>query len=103
MKAVLSVVLAVTCVAAARADWKDVKRGMDAPAVMRAIGAPLLQNKARAIAQTWTYDAGGFVLFEGGRAVYWEPSKPAKPTPSKPTLEAKTGRPLPAANLIAKS
>jgi hypothetical protein len=103
MKKVLPVVLAAMCVATARADWKDLKQGMDRAAVLRAVGTPLLENKGRSVAQVWTFDAGGYVIFEGGRATFWEQPKPMPVARPKPVIEAKTSRPSPKANVLAKS
>jgi hypothetical protein len=103
MKAILSIVLAAMCIATARADWKDLKPGMDRAAVQRAIGVPLIENKGRTIVQIWTYDSGGYVLFEGGRAKFWEPPKAVIVVRSKPGFEPKTARPSPPANVLAKS
>jgi hypothetical protein len=103
MKTVLPIVLAAMCVATARADWKDLKQGMDRAAVLRAVGTPLIENKGRSVAQVWTFDSGGYVIFEGGRAAFWEPPKPIPAPRPKPVIEAKTSRPSPAANVLAKS
>jgi hypothetical protein len=103
MKTVLSIVLAAMCIATARADWKDLKQGMDRVAVQRALGTPLLENKGRSVAQVWTYDSGGYVIFEGGRATFWAAPKPISVVRPKPVLEAKTSRPSPPTNVLAKS
>jgi hypothetical protein len=104
MKAVLVLLLAVLSGAAARADWKELRPGMDRAAVLRALGAPLLENKGRASSAEWTYDCGGYVMFAGGRATFWETPKPPVSRSPQPAAMAKTPvRTPPPANLIAKS
>ena len=76
MKAVLVVAVALFATVAARADWKDLKKGMDRAAAAQCVGAPILTSRGHAGAfEVWTYDSGGFVMFEGGVVTYWEPSK----------------------------
>ena len=76
MKAVLAVAVALFATVAARADWKDLKKGMDRSTALQCVGAPMLTSRGHAGAfEVWTYDAGGFVIFEGGVVTYWEQSK----------------------------
>jgi hypothetical protein len=79
MKATTALVLALLLVASARADWKDVKAGMDVKAVWRCVGAPLIENKGKSPIAVWTYDRGGYVMFEAGRVKYWEAPKAPAP------------------------
>ncbi len=67
--------LALSC-GAARAQWADLKAGQDAQAVAKALGTPLIasQNKG-GVHSTWTYDRGGYVMFEKGRVTFWRPSR----------------------------
>ena len=60
------------------AGWHDLKPGFDAEKTITAIGEPLLISRSRGY-ETWTYDRGGYAAFEGGRLVYWRPSKPLPP------------------------
>jgi hypothetical protein len=75
MKAVLSVVAALLLAGVARAEWKDVKPGMDGKAVIEAVGMPLIQNRGRGGAELWTYDDCGFIQFNGGRVVFFDAPK----------------------------
>lgn len=76
MKAVLAIAVALVAIASARADWKDLKKGMDHTAILQCVGAPMQANRGHGGAfEVWTYDAGGFVMLEGGRVTYWQPSK----------------------------
>lgn len=77
MKTVLSIILLALVAGVARADWKDLKAGMDQNAAAAAVGMPLMQNRGRGGAQVWTYDSQGFIQFQSGRVTYWEKSKPA--------------------------
>lgn len=67
--------LALSC-GAARAQWADLKTGLDAQMVAKALGQPLIvSQKKGGIYATWTYDRGGYVMFENGRVTFWQPSK----------------------------
>lgn len=75
MKA-LVLILALVLASAARAEWRDVREGLTEFEVLQVIGVPLIINKSRSGLQTsWTYDRGGYVLFEHGRVRYWRPSE----------------------------
>ncbi len=64
-------VLAASC---ARADWKDLKEGLDPTTAEHCVGAPLFGNRSRGgTFVTWTYDNGGFIFFENGRVHFWQP------------------------------
>lgn len=81
----LAVICALVCVSAARAEWHDLQTGLDQSAVVQRVGMPLLMSKSRSGAQvTWTYDAGGCVLFENRRVSYWQVPR------GTPKLVAKT-------------
>jgi hypothetical protein len=65
--------------ATARADWKDLKEGLDLRTVERLVGAPLIENGSRRGSfVNWTYDVGGYVLFEGGRVKFWQAPRSKK-------------------------
>ena len=69
-------IAALLVVASARADWKDVKEGMDQRAVMEAVGTPLMFTRARhGLLETWMYDEGGCVYFVKGRVRFWQAPK----------------------------
>ncbi len=72
MKTVVAVALVALLTAVARAEWKDLKRGMDTRAAWQCVGLPLMETKGRGKAEAWTYDQGGYILLERGRVVYWE-------------------------------
>lgn len=73
MKRLVLLVLLVCVCATARADWADVREGIDAQAVMAAVGVPLLVNASKTKRQvTWTYDDGAYILFENGRVRFWQ-------------------------------
>jgi hypothetical protein len=75
------VLLALLCltVAHARAAWSDLKEGLDPKAVMLLVGQPLIANQARGGALiTWTFDDGGYILFENGRLKFWQAPRPKK-------------------------
>lgn len=78
--------------ASARAEWADVKQGMDQPTVMQALGAPILMNKGKAGAEVWTYDRRGYIQFQYGRVMWWDASRP-DPRAAAPTAR-KTEAPL---------
>ena len=59
-----------------RAEWSDLRDGIDARAVLRAVGQPLIRSRARAgLFETWTYDRGGYAMFVRGRLLYWHAPK----------------------------
>jgi hypothetical protein len=63
-------------VASVRADWKDLKEGMEQRAVVEAVGAPLMATRVRrGLLETWLYDGGGCVYFVKGRVQYWQMPK----------------------------
>lgn len=73
------VLLFLLAMAGLRAEWRDLKEGLDPKAVEKFIGAPLMQTKARGgLLVTWTYDNGGYVLFENGLVRYWQAPRPKK-------------------------
>lgn len=102
MKAVLAVVVALFATIAARADWKDLKKGMDRTTAMQCVGVPILTSRGHAGAfEVWTYDSGGFVMFEGGVVTYWEHSKTPVVVFHVPAPAVKRGlKPTP--NTVAK-
>ena len=71
-------VLAVASAVTARADWSELQKGLDEEATLAAVGRPIIasQSKSRVHA-TWTYDSGGYVLFELGRVAHWQAPKAA--------------------------
>ncbi len=67
------VVIALLLVASARADWRGVKEGLGPQAVINHVGRPLIESRVRhGLLVTWTYDNGGYILFENGRVLYWQ-------------------------------
>lgn len=69
---------------AAAAEWKGVRQGCEKQVVLEAVGAPLMMNKSKTGRQeTWTYDRGGYVIFENGRVSYWQPSRGAARKPRR--------------------
>jgi hypothetical protein len=61
------------CTTTARAEWRDVKEGLNVQAVLAAIGTPMMVNKSKSGRQvTWTYDDGAYVLFENGRVRFFK-------------------------------
>ena len=69
-------VFSLVATAAKGADWKDLRRGCEKQVVLEAVGAPLMINKSKTGRQeTWTYDCGGYIIFENGRVSYWQPSR----------------------------
>lgn len=78
MKKVVAVALVALLTAVARADWKDLKRGMDTRAAWQCAGIPLMESKGRGAAEAWTYDQGGYILLERGQVVYWEAPRSEK-------------------------
>jgi len=74
MKKIVVIALLMVSCAGARADWRDVKEGLDPKAVFETVGRPLIESRARGgLLVTWTYDNGGYILFENGRVLYWQP------------------------------
>ena len=90
MKALLSAVIAAVLVASvARADWKEVKRGMDQKEVAAAVGAPLIMNRGKGGAEVWTYDNRGYIQFQNGRVMWWDaPSTRKQPLSAVAQAEA---------------
>lgn len=76
MRPVLMLLLLALSCGAVRAQWTDLKPGQDTQTVAKALGQPLIvsQNKG-GVYSTWTYDRGGYVMFEKGRVTFWQPSK----------------------------
>lgn len=109
MKAVVAVALALGLSGQLRADWNDLKPGMDARAAVQCVGTPILQSEGRAASALWNYDSGGFVLFAAGRVTYWEAPKikPLAPIPSSAPAQvhapARSKPTKPAATVLAKS
>ena len=55
-----------------KAEWKDLREGLEVPAVILAIGQPLIKSRTRAgLFETWTYDRGGYAVFVRARLSYW--------------------------------
>ncbi len=72
-------VIALLTAAAARAEWRDLRVGLDPKAVAELVGQPLMQQRARGgVLVTWTFDHGGYVLFENGRIRYWQAPRTEK-------------------------
>jgi hypothetical protein len=73
--------LAASCV---RADWKDLKEGLDLAAAEQCVGAPLFGNQSRGGTYVnWVFDNGGYILFECGHVRFWQqPSEKNGGTPS---------------------
>ncbi len=72
----LFLLLAITALPSLRAEWADMKAGIGANEVVRALGVPLVQSHGAAGRwSVWTYDAGGCVLLENGRVTHWTPSR----------------------------
>ena len=66
-------------VSLARADWKDLKEGLDPKTAEQLVGAPLFTNQTRGGSLvTWTYDHGGYILFESGRIKFWQAPREKK-------------------------
>lgn len=71
MKRIL--IIALLLVSCARADWKDLKVGLDPQTAAELVGAPLFQNRTRGGTMVnWVFDNGGFILFENGRVKFWQ-------------------------------
>ncbi len=65
----------------ARAEgWSDLKPGLSQHVALQAVGAPLIVTKSKSGLQvTWTYDCGGYIMFEAGLVRFWNPPRPKKP------------------------
>jgi len=67
-------VIALLAATSARAEWRDLKVGLDRKTAAELVGVPLMESKARGGAfVTWTFDHGGYILFDHGRVRYWQP------------------------------
>lgn len=78
MKSVLAIVAIAVLTGAARADWKDLKPGMDYQTAVHCTGVPLMQNRGKGGAEMWTFDNRGYIEFQFGRVAYW--SAPKQPS-----------------------
>lgn len=79
MKSAWVIVLLLLTAACAKADWKEVKEGLPHQAVLKAVGEPLMASKSKSGLQVkWTYDRGGYVIFEAGRVRFFQAPKAAK-------------------------
>jgi hypothetical protein len=76
MKTAIALLVAALLAGTARAEWKDLKPGMDQAAALHCVGMPLMLNRGRGGAEVWTYDYCGYIQFQYGRVAYFEPSKP---------------------------
>ena len=75
-RSLLIFLLLATC---ARAQWSDLKAGLEPKAVMRFVGEPLMESKVRGgLFVTWIYDEGGYILFENGVLRYWQAPRAKK-------------------------
>jgi hypothetical protein len=72
MKSILAIAAVALLTGVARADWKDLKPGMDYRTARTCVGFPLMQNHGRGGAEVWTYDNRGYIQFQNGRVSYWE-------------------------------
>lgn len=82
MKRLLLLALLASLASAARAEWADLKAGMDQATAIRCVGLPLIQqNKGRGGTATWTYDFGGCIQLQYGRVLFWTAPKPPKAIP----------------------
>ena len=101
MKLAWVIAAAVLLPAAARADWTNLRVGMERERVASCVGQPLLQNHGRAGAEIWTYDRCGYIEFQHGRLTFWVPSKPdpsrQPPTRAMLAQRPKSARPAPGA------
>jgi len=89
--------------AVARANWSNLKVGMDRARVAACVGQPLLQNHGRGGAEIWTYDRCGYIEFSRGQVVYWAPSKPEphRQRAQLPVLVQKPKSVRPSAEVVA--
>lgn len=65
-----------------RAEWRDLKAGLDPTQTLAALGEPLFVNKSRGC-EIWIYDRGGQVEFEKGRLAFWQQPRPDPAAPPK--------------------
>jgi hypothetical protein len=87
--------LAAPCV---RADWKDLKEGLDPAAAEQCVGAPLFGNQTRGGTYVnWVYDNGGYILFECGHVRFWQ--QPSEKNGGVPSLAS---APVPVASSPGK-
>jgi hypothetical protein len=78
MKTLMIFALMIVSAAIARADWETLKEGQEKDEALQAVGVPLIMSKSRSgLQETWTYDSGGYILFERGRVRYWAAPKAA--------------------------
>ena len=82
---------------AARADWAQLRAGGDPTGVIAAIGEPLIRSSSRSgVFQAWTYDAGGYAVFVGGRLDHWEAPRRqiaiSRPVPTEAPRAETAGR-----------
>lgn len=75
MKSILAIAAIAVLTGAARADWKDLKPGMDYQMAVRCAGMPLMQNHGKGGAEVWTFDNRGYIQFQSGRVAYWNAPK----------------------------
>lgn len=66
-------VLAVASAVTSRADWGEMRKGLDQQATLAAVGTPIIASQSRSrVHATWTYDSGGYIQFEQGRVAHWQ-------------------------------
>lgn len=101
-KLMAALALAMASVASAtpsRADWTQLRKGIDENAAVAAVGAPMIASRSKSrMHSTWTYDFGGYVQFEAGRVVHWSaPQLPAGVTelPKMQAVAARSWSPAP--------
>jgi hypothetical protein len=88
VKAIVASFLALLVSSTVSAAWGDLRLGMDEKAVLQRVGMPLMQNRGKGGAATWTYDCGGHILFQNGRVTFWdEPDAKNPPAPSAGTTD----------------
>lgn len=76
MQLMTALLLALASGLTARADWSDMRAGLDEKATLAAVGAPIIASRSKSRVQaTWTYDAGGYIQFERGRVAHWQVPK----------------------------
>lgn len=113
MKTILALAVIAVLAGEARADWKDIKAGMDYGTAVRCAGVPLMEIRGKGGCETWTYDYTGYIQFQYGHVTYWEqPKAPIAQAASKPAAtavaqSANPTRPAPsraaARSLVAKN
>ncbi len=79
MKALLSPLAVLLAASPCFAAWGDLKPGMDEKAALQCVGMPILQNRGKGGAATWTYDCGGYILLRYGRVTSWDEPDVKKP------------------------